>query len=135
MTTDVTEDRIRRVWALAAADPDRTARRFYANLFRIDPTTKPLFVGDMEFQGRKLTDTLGFIVDHLDAPDILMPAAIDLARRHVNYGVTAGQYASVGAALIETFEQSLGAAFTSEDAQAWADTYGGLSAAMIEAAY
>ena len=128
-------ERIRATWALAAADSTRTGRVFYSNLFRLDPTTKPLFVGDIELQGRKLTQTLSFIVDHLEDADTLLPAAIDLAKRHVDFGVTADQYGSVGQALIVTFKQLLGGSFSREDEQAWVNTYQGLSGAMIEAAY
>lgn len=108
---------------------------FYSNLFRIDPTTKPLFVGDLTLQGRKLTQTLSFIVDHIDDEDVLMPAAVDLALRHVGYGVEPEHYASVGAALIETFRQLLGPAFSEEDAAAWVEAYTALSTAMVDAAY
>ena len=91
------------------------SRAFYADLFRLDPSTKPLFVGDMDLQGRKLTQTLTFIVDNIDEPDVLVPAAIDLARRHVGSGVTPDQYASVGAALITTLQQLLGPNFSDDD--------------------
>ncbi|WP_084613692.1 globin domain-containing protein [Roseicyclus elongatus] len=127
--------RVRATWALAAGDADRTARVFYSNLFRLDPTTKPLFVGDLDLQGRKLTQTLSYIVDHLEDADSLMPSAVELARRHVGYGVVADQYASVGAALIQTFKQLLGPAFTDADEKAWRDTYQALSDAMVAAAY
>ncbi len=132
---DDTVERIRTSWSIAAVDPGRTAQIFYANLFRLDPTTKPLFVGNLSLQGRKLTQTLSFIVDNLENPDTLMPAAVDLAKRHVGYGVVPEQYASVGAALIETFKQLLGPAFTPEDEAAWGEVYQGLSGAMIAAAY
>ena len=75
-------EQIRQTWALAAANP-ATPQVFYANLFRLDPTTKPLFIGDLKTQGAKLTATLSFIVDNLDNPETLMPAAEELARRHV----------------------------------------------------
>ncbi|MEM1076706.1 MAG: globin domain-containing protein [Pseudomonadota bacterium] len=127
--------RIRKTWSLAAAIPEQVAHVFYANLFRTDPSTKPLFVGDLELQGRKLIQTLGFIVDHLDEQQKLLPAAQELAIRHVSYGVSADQYASVGTALIKTLKQLLGADFSREDEIAWAETYSGLSDAMIEAAY
>ena len=128
-------ERIRASWALAASDADTTANVFYAKLFRLDPSTKPLFVGDLGLQGRKLTQTLSFIVDNLEDPDVLVPAAIDLAQRHVSYGVVAEQYASVGAALIDTFKRLFGAAFSPEDEAAWLEAYQGLSDAMIRAAY
>lgn len=134
MTLDA-HNRIRNTWAQAAALSDEVARLFYANLFRLDASTKPLFVGDLELQGKKLVETLGFIVDHLDDPDALLPAARDLAIRHVSYGVTAPQYATVGAALIKTLQQVLGPMFTAEDEAAWGSVYGGLAEAMVQAAY
>ncbi|MEO1702310.1 MAG: globin domain-containing protein [Pseudomonadota bacterium] len=127
--------RIRLTWAAASGDATRLASLFYANLFRIDETTRPLFVGDLALQGRKLADTLNFIVDHLEEEHILLPAARDLAIRHLNYGVTADQYQAVGQALLETLRQILGPTFSSDDARAWLETYAGLSKAMIAAAY
>ena len=135
MPTPDTHDNIRRTWARAAAVPDETARLFYSNLFRLDPSTKALFVGDLRLQGRKLVQTLGFIVDHLEAPDTLVPAAKELALRHVGYGVVAEQYESVGQSLIKTLDQLLGNEFTEEDERAWVEVYGTLSGIMIETAY
>lgn len=129
------QDRIRRTWAQAVSISEEVSRVFYGNLFRLDPTTKPLFVGDLRLQGRKLVQTLGFIVDNLEDAETLLPAAQALAIRHVDYGVVAEQYASVGAALIKTLAQLLGDDFSKEDANAWASVYGGLSDAMIKAAY
>lgn len=134
LETDEVE-RIRNSWARAATDPQRLGQAFYANLFRIDPSTKPLFVGLIEMQGRKLAATLTFIVDHLEHPETLHPAARDLAIRHVSYNVVEGQYASVGAALVATFRQLLGAGFTAEEEAAWKKAYTGLSALMCYAAY
>ena len=128
-------ERLRRTWALAAADADRTSMAFYAALFRIDPSTKPLFVSNLELQGRKLAQTLSFIVDHLDDLDSLIPAAEALAKRHVDYNVVQDHYASVGAALIQTLEDLLGPEFTHEDKIAWQETYAVLAGVMIKSAY
>lgn len=128
-------DRIRRTWAQAVSISEEMSRVFYGNLFRLDPTTKPLFVGDLRLQGRKLVQTLGFIVDNLEDPKTLLPSAKALAKRHVDYGVVPKQYASVGTALIKTLAQILGDAFSKEDEKAWASVYGSLSDAMIKAAY
>lgn len=97
--------RVQNTWALVAPISDQVGDLFYANLFRMDPTTKPLFAGNIDLQGRKLVQTLGFIVDHLEDPDRLLPAAQELAVRHVSYGVTRTQYASVGAALVKSLRQ------------------------------
>ena len=133
--TDEDVDLIRQTWALAAAVPEQTAQTFYGNLFRLDSSTKPLFVGDLDLQGRKLTQTLTFIVDHLDDVDVLLQAARDLAIRHVDYGVTAEQYGSVGTALITTLKQLLGPQFSADDEAAWGRVYGTLSTHMTQSAY
>lgn len=135
MLTEEAIERVRRTWALAASDPQTTSNAFYANLFRVDPSTKPLFVGNIQRQGMKLAQTLSFVVDHLDDLETLQPAAEDLAVRHVAYQVTEPQYASVGEALILTFKQLLGAGFSAEDEAAWVEAYGLLSSVMTQAAY
>jgi len=111
------------------------AALFYDRLFRTLPEVRPLFNGDMEEQGRKLMATLGAVVRSLDRLDDVLPAAKALAIRHVNYGVRPDHYAPVGAALLWTLEQGLGADFTPETAAAWRAAYTALSAEMIQAAY
>ena len=128
-------DRIRATWLRAAVDPDRTGRLFYSHLFQIAPGTRSLFGIRIEDQARKLTDTLAFIVDNLEDPQALRPAAHDLARRHVAYGVTEDQYQAVGQAVIATMKQLLGPGFTPEDEAAWARVYTALADDMIRVAY
>ena len=127
--------RIRANWAVAAGVPDQVAQAFYARLFRIDPSTRRLFPQDLTIQGRKLTDTLAFIVDHLDDDKALVPAAQDLARRHVDFGVQRDHYASVGQALVGTLAQMLGPNFSEDDEAAWGAVYTELADVMTAAAY
>lgn len=53
----------------------------------------------------------------------------------MKYGVQPQHYDTVGAALLLTLEQGLGAAFTPEVKQAWATVYGVLASTMKSAAY
>lgn len=85
--------------------------------------------------GRKLVATLDFIIDTLDEPDVMLSAAEDLAIRHVSYNVTADQYALVGQALIETFQDILGADFDQKTQDVWLETYRTLANHMIAKAY
>ena len=135
----MTPDQIRLVqesFQKVAPIADQAAALFYDRLFATDPTVRPLFAGaDIREQGRKLMPTLGHVVAGLRTPETILPVARDLARRHVGYGVQAAHYASVGAALLWTLEQGLGAAaFTPEVRDAWAAAYGLLSGVMLEAA-
>lgn len=61
-----------------------------------------MFKGDLQSQGKKLMQALGFIVNSLTRLEELVPVAQDMARRHVGYGVQAAHYDTVGAALLWT---------------------------------
>jgi hemoglobin-like flavoprotein len=113
----------------------QVAALFYGRLFEIAPAVKPLFHGDMAEQGRKLMATLAFVVNGLGNLETVLPAASALAKRHVDYGVKAADYAPVGVALLWTLERGLGAQWTPELAEAWGAAYGLLSEFMIGEAY
>lgn len=113
---------------------DTAASLFYARVFELAPEVRPLFKGDMAEQGRKLMAMLRTVVNTLDKPEVLVPAAQQLARRHVAYGVQDAHYPVVGAALLDTLAKGLGEGFTPEVRQAWETAYGTLSSVMIQAA-
>jgi nitric oxide dioxygenase len=114
---------------------DAAASLFYSRLFDIAPEFRPLFKNDISEQGSKLMATLGFVVNGLNEPETVLPAAKTLAVKHVSYGVRSEHYAPVGEALIWTLQQGLGDEFTDDVKDAWLAAYTALSGAMIEAAY
>ena len=125
---------VRQSFAKVLPIRDAAATLFYDRLFTLDPSTRPMFRGDLKSQGAKLMAAIGAVVRSLDRIDTMLPTIRDLARRHVGYGVRNEHYATVGSALLWTLEQGLGADFTPEVRDAWATAYGLLSTAMIEAA-
>lgn len=133
MHDDIT--RIRSNWAKAVTARDILGDIFYENLFEIAPQTRALFPQKIDDQGRKLVETLSWIVDHLDQDAALHEAATALALRHLNYGVDERHYTPVGAALVATLQVGLGDAFSAADQEAWERVYGQLSKKMIDAAY
>jgi len=112
----------------------QVASIFYAKLFRLDPSLRPLFKGDMTEQGRKLMKVLGVVVASADRLDDVIPTVRGLGKRHVGYGVTEAHYQTVGQALIATLQEGLGEMFTDELREAWTLVYVTLSNAMIDAA-
>lgn len=108
---------------------------FYARLFEIAPEVRPMFQGDIIEQSGKLMTTLGIVVKGLTDLPKIVPVAESLAKAHVDFGVTADQYAPVGAALIDTLATGLGDDFTPDVQAAWEEAYGVLSGVMIAAAY
>jgi hemoglobin-like flavoprotein len=134
----MTPDQIKAIqesFAKVAPISEQAAALFYGRLFEIAPNVKPLFRGDMKEQGRKLMATLATVANGLsDLPSIL-PAASALAKRHVEYGVQAEDYAPVGEALLWTLERGLGPQWTPDVKAAWAAAYAVLSEYMIGEAY
>jgi hemoglobin-like flavoprotein len=115
---------VRETWSHVTPIADTAAKLFYDRLFEIDPTTRPLFkADDLPEQRRKLMQTLDQLVRGLDHLDDLVPVIEELGRRHVRYGVLDAHYDTVGAALLWTLEQGLGAHWTPEAQTAWTDVY------------
>lgn len=113
---------------------DQAALHFYKRLFELAPETRTLFPEDITAQGRKLFMMLATIVDRLDKMDTVLPAARELARRHVRYGAQDRHYEVVGQALIETLKDHTGPTFNDEAEDAWVAAYTLLSGVMISAA-
>jgi hemoglobin-like flavoprotein len=107
---------------------------FYDRLFEIAPEVRPLFPVDMKEQKMKLITMLATAVTNLHQAEKIIPAVEALGKRHVGYGVTAKHYEPVGAALLWTLEQGLGADFTPPLKEAWTETYVTLAGVMQNAA-
>lgn len=125
---------VRESFAKVVPIREQAAALFYDRLFAIDGSARPLFRGDMKSQGAKLMAAIAAVVKSLDRLDSMLGDLRALARRHDGCGVREHHYTSVGAALLWTLEQGLGAAFTPEVREAWATAYGLLSRTMIQAA-
>jgi len=126
---DLVQKSFQKVVPIAATAADL----FYDRLFEIAPQTRSLFPSDMAEQKKKLMAMLGTAVTNLHKLDTILPAAKELGKRHKTYGVTADQYAPVGAALLWTLEKGLGPDFTPETKVAWTEAYTALAGVMTTA--
>jgi hemoglobin-like flavoprotein len=124
---------VRSSFAIVEPIADVAATIFYRRLFDLDPALRDLFPADLTAQRRNLMQTLTVVVRGLDRLDHIVPAVEALGRRHTGYGVRPEHFETVGAALLETLEEGLGAVFTSETRDAWAAAYGLLAEVMQEA--
>lgn len=122
-------------FAKVAPIADKAAEIFYAKLFELDPSLKPLFKSDIKDQGRKLMAMIAAAVNGLDDLEKLVPVVQGLGKRHVDYGVTPDHYDTVAAALLYTLEVGLGDDWTPEVKQAWVEVYTVLATTMKDAAY
>lgn len=103
---------------------------FYDRLFEIAPEVRAMFPADLTQQKAKLMTMLGTAVTNLHKLETILPAVQELGKRHKGYGVTDVHYAPVGAALLWTLEQGLGAEFTPDTKAAWTEAYTALAGVM-----
>jgi hemoglobin-like flavoprotein len=125
---------VRSTFAMVQPIAGDAAALFYDHLFRADPSLRFLFKGDMTHQGQRLMGMIGSALQLLDRPAALLPVLRSLGARHAAYQVREAHYDTVGAALIQTLEQGLGAAFTAEARAAWLELYGVIARTMLEGA-
>ena len=103
---------------------------FYDRLFEIAPDVRRMFPDDLREQKMKLIAMLATAIANLHQVDKIIAAVEGLGRRHASYGVKPEHYQPVGAALLWTLEQGLGADFTPPVKAAWTDTYMTLAGVM-----
>jgi len=128
--TPAVKNLVQTTFATLVPIADEAAALFYARLFEMDPSLKPLFKSDLDEQGKKLMTMIGVAVKGLDTLDELVPAVKNLGRRHATYGVTDAHYDTVGGALLWTLEKGLGSAFTPDVKAAWTTVYTVLATTM-----
>ncbi len=114
---------------------DAAAEIFYNRLFEVAPQVRPMFKDDVTEQGTKLMATLSVVVNGLRDLDKIVPVAEKLAVNHIDYGVKAEHYDTVGASLLYTLKAGLGDDFTDEVEEAWTAAYTTLAGVMVNAAY
>jgi len=113
----------------------KAAELFYAELFAIDPSLRPMFKGDIKEQHNKLLSALSLVVRSLNRPEKIIGPVEKLAVRHLDYGVEPIHYTYVGNALMRTLKKGLGDDFTPELFDAWVEAFRMLAQIMKNAAY
>ncbi len=98
------------------------------------PSTRALFRSvDLSAQRNKLLQALSWVINNLEQPEALRSTLQELGRRHARYGVCDRHFQSVGAALLSTLEQGLGASWTPEVEAAWTAAYTMIASVMRQA--
>jgi hemoglobin-like flavoprotein len=120
-------------WVKVMPIAPQAAELFYSNLFKMDPSLRAMFKGDMQAQGKKLMQMINAAVGKLSDLDTLFPILQGLGQRHATYGVQPDHYATVGSALLTTLSQGLGDEFTPQVRQAWVQVYGTMTNIMLDA--
>jgi hemoglobin-like flavoprotein len=109
---------------------DAFARRFYEELFTLEPDARELFPEDMTLQRVKLFKELDEIAHAIPLLDTFVGRAQHLGAEHVGFGVQRKHYTAFGTVLISVLGEILGDDFTPELAEAWRVAYNLVSDSM-----
>ncbi|MDA0164776.1 globin domain-containing protein [Solirubrobacter ginsenosidimutans] len=120
---------------LIAPKGDELVRIFYADLFAVAPSVKPMFEGvEMPRQRAMLLSALVLLRKSLRDLEPVVPTLKRLGARHVAYGARPEHYPVVGEVLIGAMAQIAGDAWEPRHADAWATAIGIVAGAMLEGA-
>src|SRR4029077_6016738 len=115
---------VQRDWETVERDAQRAGTLLYDRLFSLDPGLRALFKSNLELQKTRLVRIFGSAIYGLSDLKVLAPIVRLLGKKHVKLGVRNEDYATVGAALLWTLQQTLGAGFGPENETAWTKVYG-----------
>ena len=119
MLTETEIDLVQSSFAQVLPIAEQAGMLFYGRIFELAPEARALFGEDIATQARRTIAAVKFAVDGLRDLDRVAPYLVSLGNRHARYGVVPEHFDVVGAALMWTLEQGLGAAFTEPVADAW----------------
>jgi len=111
----------------------KVAEAFYQRLFALIPHARRLLPQDMELLHLKLMDTIAVLVGAMDNPAMFRSIIDRIGREHARFGVTPSDLAAFGDALMWTWEQHFGPAFTPDLKQAWTALYDTVRNDMLHA--
>ncbi|EOM77555.1 flavohemoprotein [Rhodococcus rhodnii LMG 5362] len=113
----------------------RLSASFYSILFAENPTVRELFPAAMDVQRDRLVAAIGYVVDHLDTVDDVLPFVTQLGRDHRKYGIDESHYRAVGSALLTALGRfECTEPWTDDTEAAWSDAIALLAGTMIDAA-
>ncbi len=122
-------------WAKITPNGEDFVKRFYDNLFEIEPVLQSLFKHSMDMQARKLMSMFDSAVEYMGQAEKFNPPLAAAAQRHIQYGVKAGDFDTVGRALIQTLAEELDEEFDEPTRLAWIKAYNSIKNIMKSASH
>jgi len=108
------------------------AKSFYAQLFSAHPEVRQMFHSNMDSQYGKLDDMLVVLVSEVLNPDMILQPLRDMAKRHVEYGVTAEMYPIAGDMLMQALRQLDAVPLSQDELNAWSVLLDRVNAVMMD---
>ena len=117
------QELVRTTFALVQSQQDRVTELLYQELFRLEPTSKALFRGDISEQQKKLMRMLQIAIENLGDKTELQSMLFNLGMIHQSYGVEEHHFVSFGKSLNFALKSILKDAFTTEVEESWKAAY------------
>ncbi len=117
-----------------AQNGELLTRHFYGRMFRENPEVAPFFNPSNQFKGtqqRALAGAICAFAANVDQLEVLGAAVETIAQKHAALRILPEHYPIVGANLLASIREVLGAAATNEIIDAWAEAYGFLAKILI----
>ena len=130
--TDEEINLVQASWAIVRRDSDAAMRLFYEHLFALDERVAQLFGGkNMAAQRSRLAAALDLVVQNIRDPETLSQPLRELGARHVSYGVSEGDFALVGQALLDTLAAGMGDRWNDAQKAAWSAAWAAISVEVL----
>nr|WP_187776481.1 globin domain-containing protein [Spelaeibacter cavernicola] len=126
--------RLQSSWRDVEKVGDDAVQYFYSHLFLTHPEVREMFPISMTAQRDRFFTALGAIVADVDRIGTDTAFLRQLGHDHRRFDVIAAHYPAAGASLLATLQYFLGAAWTDDLAEDWADAYGVIAKIMVVAA-
>ena len=132
MLTNQQKDIIKQSFPKVLVQTMQNSTMLYEKLFELIPEAKPLFRNtSLERQGQMLVAAIGKIVKGLEHPEVLEKDLVELAKRHIGYGLQAEYFVHFGASLMHMLKNSFGESWNAELEDAWRSVYENVAEIMI----
>lgn len=120
-------------WRVAAQDYEGFTLRFFDALEQDAPHLARCFKGDDDARRFQFCAMMSIVVSALEVVDSVEDAIRQLGERHSRFDLRPADFSLFASVLMRTFERELAEAWSEQDAQAWREALGRISATMLEA--
>ncbi|MEO0820974.1 MAG: hypothetical protein AAF074_11180 [Pseudomonadota bacterium] len=127
--------RLKAGWTRIAPLGSMAEALFCGRLLAVTASFRGLLDEDDDAPLSSNVPTIGIIITFCEAPEAMADRMRVIALGHLYTGVRAEDYAEIGEALVWTFRQLLGDAFSNEDEAAWRMAGMQFGSALIYASY
>jgi nitric oxide dioxygenase len=119
-------------WAHVLAYSEKAGNIFYPHFFSLIPEAQTLFENNIQSQDKKLISAITLMVTKISKLENIHDEVIQLAKRHLQYGVKPEYFEPFGIAFLKMLEEVMGDKWSSELADTWLYVYQVIADAMID---